>query len=94
MDRERGNAERYWTRNKQLIAVLLSIWFLVSFVLPYFLAGVLEESRVGQLPAPFWWAQQGSMFVFVILIFVYAFAMDRLDRRYGVGEDRSDEEKG
>lgn len=72
----------YWRKNRTLIAVLLSIWFLVSFVLAIFLAEPLAAVRIGRLPASFWWAQQGSMFVFVILIFVYAWWMDRLDRDY------------
>lgn len=77
----------YWRKNRLLIAILLGIWFLVSYVFAIFLAEPLYEARIGALPASFWWAQQGSMFVFVILIFVYAILMDRMDRKYDVHEE-------
>jgi len=83
----------YWRRNQVLIACLLVVWFLVSFVFAIFLAEPLYDSRIGQLPASFWWAQQGSMFVFVLLIFVYAWSMDRLDRKHGMGEKKSIEDE-
>lgn len=83
----RSAARQYWRSNQIVICCLLGVWFLVSFVFAIFLAETLYEARIGALPASFWWAQQGSMFVFVILIFAYAFWMDRLDRRYGSQED-------
>lgn len=73
----------YWRKNRRLIALLLTVWALVSFgcailwPLPFF---------IGRLPAGFWWAQQGSMFVFVLLIFVYAWRMDKIDREFDVDE--------
>lgn len=70
----------YWRKNRTLIAVLLAIWFTVSFGFAILLAEPLAGWRVGRLPMGFWWAQQGAMFVFVGLIFVYARRMDRLDR--------------
>lgn len=78
---------RYWRANRILIAVLLGIWALVSFVFAIFLAVPLSSVRVGQVPMSFWWAHQGSMFVFVVLIFVYAIWMDRLDKKYDVHEE-------
>ena len=81
------SAREYWKQNRTLIAVLLAIWFLVSFVFAIFLAEPLYEAKIGQIPASFWWAQQGSMLVFVILIFVYACLMDRLDKKYDVHDD-------
>jgi len=77
----------YWKKNKILIAVLLTIWATVSYGFAIFGAKALYGIKIGSLPMSFWWAQQGSMFVFVILIFVYAKVMDSLDRKYGVGED-------
>jgi putative solute:sodium symporter small subunit len=77
----------YWRANKVLIGVLLAVWALVSFVFAIFLAEPLYAVRVGSIPASFWWAQQGSMVVFVLLIFAYAWAMDRLDERYDVHEE-------
>ena len=77
----------YWKKNQILIAVLLAIWALVSYGFSIILARPLYNVHIGSIPLSFWWAQQGSMFVFVILIFVYAKVMDVLDRKYGVGED-------
>ena len=76
----------YWRKNQILIAVLLAIWALVSYGFAIFLAKPLYAIKIGSLPMSFWWAQQGSMFVFVILIFVYARVMDRLDKKYGLDE--------
>ena len=84
---QRSSSEDYWRKNRLLIAVLLAIWALVSYVFAIFLAEPLYDARVGQLPASFWWAQQGAIFVFVLLIFVYALVMDRLDRHYDVHDE-------
>ena len=78
--------ESYWKKNVRLIMILLSIWALVSYVLGIILAPVLNNISFGQLPLGFWFAQQGSMFVFVILIFVYSKLMDNVDREYDVQE--------
>ena len=78
--------DEYWRKNKTLIAVLLAIWALVSYGFAIFLARPLYEIKMGSVPMSFWWAQQGSMFVFVILIFVYAKVMDGLDKKYGLDE--------
>lgn len=77
----------YWKRNTRLIAVLLTIWFLVSYVFGIFMARTLSGIHIGKLDAGFWWAQQGSMFVFVALIFIYAWRMDKLDREFDVHEE-------
>jgi len=83
----KGAAKEYWRKNQILIAILLAIWALVSYVFAIFMAEPLYKVHVGKLPMSFWWAHQGSMFVFVILIFVYAIVMDRLDEKYDVHED-------
>jgi len=88
MDQKR--ASEYWRKNRTLIVILLAIWFVVSYVFAIFLAEPLYGVHVGKLPSSFWWAQQGSMFVFVILIFVYAKRMDALDREYDVHEEEED----
>ncbi len=80
--------ERYWKANRNLIVLLLAIWALVSFGFAILLARPLASVTVGSLPMGFWWAQQGSMIVFVVLIFVYARRMDTLDERYDVDEER------
>ena len=76
----------YWRANVRLIVVLLSIWALVSIVFGILLIDQLNAWKIRRLPLGFWFAQQGSIYVFVVLIFVYAWRMDRLDRRYGVAE--------
>ena len=84
---KREAAQAYWKQNRLLIAVLLAIWFVVSFGFAILFADRLYDARIGSLPASFWWAQQGAMVVFVLLILVYATVMDRLDKKYGVGDD-------
>jgi putative solute:sodium symporter small subunit len=69
----------YWRRNVRLKIVLLTIWAVVSIVLSILMINVLNEASVGGFPLGFWMAQQGSIFVFVVLIFVYAKTMDRYD---------------
>ena len=80
-------AQAYWKANRALIMILLAIWALVSYVFAILLAGPLYGVPVGQVPMSFWWAQQGSMFVFVVLIFVYARRMDTLDKKFDVHEE-------
>lgn len=82
---ERGMKE-YWHRNLRLIATLLIIWALVSLVAGIILAKPLFTIHIGGLPLSFWFAQQGSIIVFVLLIFIYAWRMDRLDEEYDVQE--------
>lgn len=81
---DRARAQEYWRRNVRLIATLLSVWFAVSFGAAILLAEPLSKVSIGQLPLSFWFAQQGSIYVFVLLIFVYAWRMNQLDREYGV----------
>ncbi|MCP2730010.1 DUF4212 domain-containing protein [Limnofasciculus baicalensis] len=76
--------QAYWRANTALIRNLLIIWALVSLVFSILLVEPLNNLHLGRLPLGFWMAQQGSIFVFVGLIFVYAFQMDKLDRKYGV----------
>ena len=78
--------QAYWRANLRLIAGLLVVWAVVSFGLSLFLAPWLNQWRLGRLPLGFWWAQQGAIVVFVVLVFVYAWRLDRIDRKYGVRE--------
>lgn len=80
----KGAHEGYWKKNLRLIFVLLAIWALVSYGFAILFPMTFP---VGKLPAGFWWAQQGSIFVFVALIFVYAWRMDRIDREFDVQEE-------
>jgi len=78
----------YWRTNLKYLSVLLSIWFFVSFVCSILLVDQLDKFQLMGFKLGFWMAQQGSIFTFVILIFVYVKLMNDLDRKYGV-EERS-----
>lgn len=77
----------YWRANLKLGALLLAIWFLVSFGFGILLVEPLNRIPFFGFKLGFWWAQQGAIFVFVILIFVYSRLMKRIDRRYGVDDE-------
>lgn len=79
----------YWRANLRLMGVLLSIWFITSFGFGILLVDWLNRFDFFGFPLGFWWAQQGSIYVFIVLIFVYAAAMRRLDRKYDVDEDQT-----
>ena len=85
-DEEKSAAVAYWHANKNLIYILLGIWAFVSFGCAILFAPFLNQFYIGQLPVGFWFAQQGSMYVFIILIFVYAWRMDGLDKKFNVEE--------
>lgn len=76
----------YWRTNLKYVGVLLSIWFAVSLLGSVLLVDVLDRVEVGGFKLGFWLAQQGSIYTFVILIFVYAFLMNRLDKKHGLEE--------
>ncbi|NIY73727.1 DUF4212 domain-containing protein [Marivivens donghaensis] len=76
----------YWSANKRIIGISLVIWFLCSFGFGILLRPALSGIIVGGTDLGFWFAQQGSILVFLILIFAYAFRMNKLDREYGVDE--------
>jgi putative solute:sodium symporter small subunit len=76
--------QAYWRANTALIRNLLIVWALVSLGFSILLVEPLNNLRLGGVPLGFWMAQQGSIYVFVVLIFVYAVQMDKLDRKYGV----------
>ncbi len=86
-----ARAHAYWRANLRVVAVLLAVWFTVSFGFGIVLVEPLNAFRLFGFKLGFWWAQQGAIFVFVALIFVYAAAMHRLDRRYGVDDDDAGE---
>ena len=75
---------RYWRANLRVLVILLAVWFAVSFGLGILLVEPLNRLHVGGFPLGFWFSQQGSIYVFIVLIFVYARWMDRIDREHGV----------
>lgn len=76
----------YWKKNLTYLAILLSIWFVVSFGAGILLADFLNQFKLAGFPVGFWFAQQGSIYAFVLLIFVYVFLMNRLDKAFDVDE--------
>jgi putative solute:sodium symporter small subunit len=76
----------YWVRNLTYVGVLLAIWFIVSYGFGIIFVEQLNSIRIGGFKLGFWFAQQGSIYVFVILIFVYVWLMNRLDRRFEFDE--------
>ena len=81
------NLTRYWKENLQYLVILLSIWFLISYGCGIMFADALNAVKIGGFPLGFWFAQQGSIYVFLILIFVYVYLMNKLDKKYNVEED-------
>lgn len=79
----KNNAKAYWKENIRYVLILLFIWFIVSFGAGILFKDALNEFKVGGFKLGFWFAQQGSMYVFVILIFVYVHLMNILDKKYG-----------
>ena len=78
------NAKRYWRSNLTLVTILLSIWAVAGFGLGIFLIEPANQIKIGSIGFGFWMAQQGSIFVFVLLVLIYAVAMDWIDRRHKV----------
>lgn len=76
----------YWRANIRYLLILLSIWFTVSYGAGILFVDELNNIRLGGFKLGFWFAQQGSIYTFVVLIFVYVYLMNRLDRKFGVEE--------
>ena len=79
-----SNKKTYWSENILLITKCLSVWFLVSYGFGIILVEYLNTIRIGGYKLGFWFAQQGSIYTFVLLIFYYVYEIDRIDRRHGV----------
>lgn len=84
---ENDNNKNYWRANLKVSAILLIIWFTVSFGFGILLVEPLNQIAFFGFKLGFWWAQQGAIFVFVILIFVYARIMKHIDRKFGVQDE-------
>jgi putative solute:sodium symporter small subunit len=79
--------QAYWKRNLGTVLTLLAVWFVVSYGFGILLHQQLDSIRIGGFKLGFWFAQQGSIYVFVVLIFVYVGIMNKLDREFDVHED-------
>ena len=80
------NAKSYWRENIRYVLILLVIWFAVSYGAGILFKDELNTIKIGGFKLGFWFAQQGSMYVFVILIFIYVRLMNKLDKKYGYDE--------
>lgn len=80
------NLKKYWKTNLKYLGILLSIWFLVSYVFGIILFEQLNSIKMGGFKLGFWFAQQGSIYVFVIIILIYIKLMNKLDEKYEVNE--------
>lgn len=85
--RDRASRRQYWLTNLRYLGILLAIWFAVSFGCGILFVDQLDRIRFFGFPLGFWFAQQGSIYVFVILIFIYVFLMNRLDRKCRVDRE-------
>lgn len=86
MSNNQKKATAYWKENLRYLLVLLLIWFAVSYGAGILFKDALNEIKMGGFPLGFWFAQQGSIYVFVVLIFVYVKLMNKLDKKYGFDE--------
>ena len=77
----------YWKSNLKYLGVLLSIWFIVSFLFGIVFAENLNQFKLAGFPLGFWFAHQGSIYTFVILIFIYVRLMNKLDKKFDVDEN-------
>lgn len=82
-----ANSDAYWKATLRLLTKVLIVWFLVSYGAGILFAPLLNKIHLGGYPLGFWFAQQGSIYVFVALIFYYAKKMGDIDRKFGVQED-------
>jgi len=86
MSEKQKHASAYWKENVRYLFILLTIWFVVSYGAGILFKDALDSIRLGGFKLGFWFAQQGSIYVFVILIFVYIGLMNKLDKKYGFDE--------
>lgn len=86
MKDNKASMKAYWKRNLRYLLILLTIWFTVSYGLGILLVEPLNTIKIAGFPLGFWFAQQGSIYVFVVLIFVYVRLMNKLDKEFDVDE--------
>ncbi|MCH9852126.1 MAG: DUF4212 domain-containing protein [Alphaproteobacteria bacterium] len=84
--------KEYWQENLKLIRNCLIVWFVCSFLFGIIMIDLLNHIRLGGYGLGFWFAQQGSIVVFVVIIFYYARQMDKLDAKYGFDKKEGDKE--
>ena len=86
MEKNNSNAQLYWKENLKYLSILLVVWFVASYGAGILFVDELNTIKLGGFKLGFWFAQQGSIYVFVVLIFVYVRIMNALDKKYGYDE--------
>lgn len=87
MDNLKGNNKSYWRATLRLLVVMLSIWAFTSLGVSVVFAEFFNQFKLGGYPLGFWFAQQGSIYVFILLIFVYIYFMGKIDKKYDFHEN-------
>jgi putative solute:sodium symporter small subunit len=87
MSNKQLSNKAYWKRNLNILLILLIIWFTVSFGFGILLVDQLNTIKIGGFKLGFWFAQQGSIYSFIILIFIYVIKMNQLDKEFDVNEE-------
>jgi len=83
---EKRDFKAYWKENLMYVSILLTVWFVVSYLFGIIMADTLDAYRIGGFPLGFWFANQGSEVIFVLLIVIYVKLMNKLDEKYDVHE--------
>ena len=89
-DSHSQHAKAYWKENIRIVLSLLTIWFLVSFGMAILFVNILDEFHFFGFKFGFWMAQQGSIYCFVIIIFIYVYKMNKIDHKYQMSEDHEE----
>jgi|TARA_B100001758_G_scaffold236205_1_gene237038 putative solute:sodium symporter small subunit len=84
----KNNNDEYWKSNLRIVFSLLVVWFIASFGFGIIFSDMLDQIKVGGFKLGFWFAQQGSIYIFVLIIFVYVWLMKRLDKRVSEKEEK------
>lgn len=87
MENNKNRMQEYWQRNVRILLTLLGLWFAVSYLFGILLVDQLNTIQMGGFKLGFWFAQQGAIYFFVIIIFIYVWLMNKLDREFDVHED-------
>lgn len=84
---DKQSRQNYWKKNIRTLLALLAVWFIVSFGFGILLVDQLNQIKIGGFKLGFWFAQQGAIYFFLVLIFIYVVRMNRLDKEFNVNEE-------